>query len=119
MNPVEGKRILILEDEVLLAIEAAETLREIGAVVIGPVHRIEAALSLIDTQKPDAAVLDVNIHGEPSKPVAERLSRARIPFILATGYGKQNGIEGSAAVVDKPYNRQEMQWKIAQLFSQS
>ena len=54
-------------------------------------------------------LLDVNIVGSTSAEVARRLVRDRIPFVLATGYGDQNGIDGSRAVIDKPYNRQQIQ----------
>ncbi len=117
MNPVEGKRILILEDEVLLAIEAAETIEEIGGIVLGPVHRIDAALKLLENERPDAALLDVNIHGHPSTPVAERLAMHGIPFILATGYGAQNQVTGSAAVIDKPYNRRAVQSAVTRMLA--
>lgn len=116
MSAAQSKRILILEDEVLLAIEAAESIQEMGGIVIGPVHRIEAALQLLDKQRPDAALLDVNIHGHESTLVAERLRQAGIPFILTTGYGAQNKIAGSSAVIDKPYNRQQLQAALAGLF---
>jgi DNA-binding NarL/FixJ family response regulator len=103
MNSAAGKRILILEDDVLLAIDVAETIQEMGAEVIGPAHRVESAMDLLDAQRPDAALLDVNIIGSTSAQVANRLVREGIPFVLATGYGVQNDIPGSRAVVDKPY----------------
>lgn len=117
MSAVSGKQVLVLEDDVLLALEATETLEEIGAVVIGPAHRIDTAMALLDSHRPDAALLDVNIVGSTSAEVARRLVRDRIPFVLATGYGDQNGIDGSRAVIDKPYNRQQIQSAFVELFS--
>jgi CheY-like chemotaxis protein len=116
MNSVEGKRILILEDDVLLAMDAAETIEGIGAIVIGPAHRVESAMDLLDAQRPDAALLDVNIVGSTSAEVASRLVRDGIPFVLATGYGVQNDIPGSWAVIDKPYSQKEIQAAFAGLF---
>ena len=84
-------------------------MQEIDAVVIGPAHRIENAMQLLDAQRPDAALLDVNIIGSTSAGVAKRLVQENIPFVLATGYGAQNGITGSWAVIDKPYNRKQVQ----------
>lgn len=109
MNDMQPMRILILEDEVLLAIEAAETLEEIGAEIVGPVHRVEEAMALLDVDRPDAALLDVNIGGSSSVEVARHLQDRNIPFVLATGYGSQCGIAGACALIDKPYSRTELQ----------
>jgi DNA-binding LytR/AlgR family response regulator len=119
MSKAAGKRVLILEDDVLLALEAAETLEEIGAVVVGPAHRVDAALALLDTVRPDAALLDVNIIGFTSAPVAKRLADENIPFVLATGYGQQSGITGSCAVIDKPYNRKQLHEAFFNLFGEA
>ena len=116
MGDLKAKRILVLEDEVLLAIEAAEALEELGAMVIGPAHRVEAAMALLDTERPDAALLDVNINGSTSAAVARRLLDAKIPFVLATGYGDKSGISGQLAVIDKPYNRSQIRAAFAGMF---
>ena len=116
MSGLTGKRILVLEDEVLLALDAAETLEELGVVVIGPVHRVEAALALLDHERPDAALLDVNINGSTSAEVATRLAAENIPFVLATGYGDQSGISGQVTVIDKPYNRTQLRAAFLQIF---
>jgi CheY-like chemotaxis protein len=113
MGELTAMRILVLEDEVLLAIEAAEALEELGAVVIGPAHRVEAAMALLDAERPDAALLDVNINGSTSAAVARRLLEANVPFVLATGYGGQSGISGQLAVIDKPYTRSQIRTAFA------
>ena len=117
MDTLATKRILVLEDEVLLAIEATETLEELGATVIGPAHRIESAMALLDRERPDAALLDVNINGATSEAVARRLSEAAVPFVLATGYGSQSGISGEFAVIDKPYNRMQLKSVFARMLT--
>jgi response regulator RpfG family c-di-GMP phosphodiesterase len=106
----------VLEDDVLLALEAAETLQEIDAVAIGSAHRVESAMKLLDTERPDVALLDVNIIGSTSAEVAQRLVQEDIPFVLATGYGAQNGMVGSWAIIDKPYNRKQVQAAFLELF---
>ena len=58
MSGIEGKRILVLEDDVLLALDAADALEAGGAIVLGPVHRVSAALALLEKERPDAALLD-------------------------------------------------------------
>jgi CheY-like chemotaxis protein len=117
MSSIQGKRILVLEDDVLIALDAAGALEEEGAIVLGPVHRISAALALLEEERPDGALLDVNIAGTTSADVAQRLSSRGVPFVLATGYGGLSGIEGSRAVVDKPYTHQQLRAAVSQLFS--
>lgn len=116
MSVLKGKRILILEDEVLLALEAADTIAETGATVLGPAHHIEVALRLIEGERPDAALLDVNINGVFSTEVARCLAALNVPYVLATGYGAQSDVAGSFAIIDKPYNRGQVQSVFQRLF---
>ena len=116
MRVLDRKRILVLEDEVLLALEASDTLEELGAIIVGPVHRVEAAMALLDGVRPDAALLDVNIAGTTSASVAERLARDNIPFVLATGYGSRTEIAGGRTIIDKPYNRRQLQAAFREIF---
>jgi CheY-like chemotaxis protein len=103
-----GRRVLVLEDEVLLAIEAAETLEDLGAVVVGPVHRIDDALGLVAGEALDAALLDVNIGGRSSREVAERLRARGVPIVFATGYGARADVLPGCPVLDKPYSRSQV-----------
>lgn len=119
MGLLTGKRILVLEDEVLLALDAAEALEELGAIIIGPAHRVEGAMALLDTVRPDAALLDVNIAGSTSSAVAKRLTEERVPFVLATGYGSRIDMAGSHAVIDKPYDRKHLQAAFARIFARA
>lgn len=82
-----GLRILVVEDDMLIAIQIEEVLQELGCVVVGPVGKLEAAMHLADAEVIDAAILDVNIRGGRVYPVAERLRARGIPFALASGYG--------------------------------
>ncbi|MEF0942457.1 response regulator [Rhizobium sp. BR 362] len=81
-----GRRVLIVEDEYLLANEARRQLLKLGAIVVGPTARVEQALELIQDQGVDAAILDVHLDGEMVFPVAERLDELNIPYVFATGY---------------------------------
>ncbi|TWB48443.1 response regulator receiver domain-containing protein [Rhizobium sp. ERR 922] len=81
-----GKRVLIVEDEYLLADETRRQLKKLGATVIGPTGRVDVALELIDDEKIDVAILDIYLDGELVFPVAERLQELNIAFIFATGY---------------------------------
>jgi two-component sensor histidine kinase/CheY-like chemotaxis protein len=102
---VRGRRILIVEDAVLLALELEAGLTEAGAVVIGTAANVEEALRLAATPF-DVAVLDANLNGAPVTPVAAALKAMGKPFIFATGYGDAAPApEGfDAPVVRKPYN---------------
>jgi PAS domain S-box-containing protein len=102
---VKGRRILIVEDAVLLALELEAGLTEAGAHVIGMAASVEEALKLAETPF-DVAVLDANLNGVPVTPVAAALTAMGKPFIFATGYGDAAPApEGfDAPVVRKPYN---------------
>ena len=82
-----GCRILVVEDEMMIALLIEETLQELGCVVVGPVSTLEAALLLAREATLDGAILDVTIRGGAIYPVAERLRERGIPFVLASGYG--------------------------------
>ncbi|MBB3308816.1 CheY-like chemotaxis protein [Rhizobium sp. BK196] len=81
-----GKRVLVVEDEFLLAEDARKELTKLGAIVIGPTPRVDHALSLIKDQQIDAAILDVFLSDALVFPVAERLEELGIPFVFATAY---------------------------------
>jgi CheY-like chemotaxis protein len=79
--------VLVVEDEYLVAEELELELLEAGAVVIGPVATVAAALALIETEaRIDGAVLDANLGGELVYPVADRLLALGVPLIFTTGY---------------------------------
>lgn len=83
-------RILIVEDEYYLAADLAEALRRRGAEIIGPVGTLDEALRAIEADRPDHAVLDVNLRGEMSFPIADKLELAGIPYLIATGYSQES-----------------------------
>jgi DNA-binding response OmpR family regulator len=82
----DAHRILVVEDEYLIALELEVTLRAAGFQVIGPAPDVDAALVLLKAERPDAAILDVNLAGRRVTPVAEALHGMSVPFILASGY---------------------------------
>jgi two-component SAPR family response regulator len=80
-------RILVVEDEYLLADEIQIELSDAGAIVLGPVARLEDAMELIDREHDiDAAILDVSLGGEMVYPAADLLARRKVPFVFTTGY---------------------------------
>ena len=84
---LEGVRVLVVEDEYLVAALIEQILESAGCIVMGPVARVPAALDAVDHDDYDAAVLDVNLAGERINPVADALSERDVPFMFVTGYG--------------------------------
>jgi len=100
------KRVLVVEDEPLIAMELEEILAEAGFSVVGPVGTVQSALNLIGSEAVDVALLDANLGGAPVDEIAASLTRKRIPFAFATGHGR-DGLPRSfaaAPLVGKPFN---------------
>ena len=101
---LSGKRVLVVEDEYYIAADLERVLGAEGAVVVGPTGHLEDGLAL--TAAPlDAALLDVNLHGEPSFAIAEKLDAAAVPYMFLTGYDSWAIPEGYQAVprLTKPF----------------
>src|SRR5205085_11168424 len=103
-------RILIVEDEMLVAMNIEDMLLDLGHEVAGLASRLAPALQLAAEAEFDAAMLDVNLAGERSFPVAELLEGRGIPYLFATGYGIA-GIEERyrhAPVLQKPFRAADL-----------
>ncbi|HZK99315.1 MAG TPA: response regulator [Caulobacteraceae bacterium] len=87
MNDFANRRILVVEDEIMIAMMIEGMLTDLGCEIVGPASKLEAAIALATEEALDAALLDVTIRGGQVFPVAEILRRRSIPFILASGYG--------------------------------
>ena len=101
----ERLRVLIVEDEMLVAMNIEDMLLELGHEVAGLASRLSPALALAADAELDAAVLDVNLAGEQSFAIADLLDKRGIPFLFATGYGL-GGIEEryrGRTVLQKPF----------------
>lgn len=88
MGRLQGVRILVVEDEFLLAMDIESAIREEGGEIVGPIVNLNEAVATAAQEELGAAVLDLNLRGEMSYPVAEVLDRRRIPFLFATGYSQ-------------------------------
>jgi DNA-binding response OmpR family regulator len=108
-------RILVVEDETILAMMVEDVLLDEGYSVVGPFARVAAALQAAELEALDAALLDVNLAGEMVFPVAEMLARRGVPFLLMTGYDNRN--LGKAyqdwPVVMKPYRLDDVVARLA------
>jgi DNA-binding response OmpR family regulator len=84
---ITGCRVLVVEDETLIAVLIEEVLNEMGCEIVGPIAKLETALQMAKNGSFDIALLDVTIRGGKVYPVAEVLMARGVPFILASGYG--------------------------------
>jgi len=85
-QPLGHKRVLVVEDEFLLGLSLLEDLAEAGADVVGPVSTLDEALEVVMSDAFDLALLDINIRGEMSFPIADALLARNVPLIFLTGY---------------------------------
>lgn len=83
-----GTRILVVEDEALIAVEIEETLMDEDASVMGPCHTLAEARALMQGEAPSAAILDVHMGAELSLPLARELAARGVPFLLYTGQSR-------------------------------
>ena len=118
-SPLSGRRVLVVEDEMIVAWLLEDMLADLGCAVVGPAARVNQALAMIDAEAIDAAVLDVNLNGQKSYPVADALAARGVPFVFSTGYDKEslpNGYQ-SLPVLQKPFNRSELGDTLAKLLT--
>src|SRR4051812_22103991 len=101
-----GKRVLVIEDEFLVALDMETILGEAGFEIVGPAGSVAEALRLIATDRPDAALLDNNLNGESAGAVADELREQRIPFAFVSGNDRASlppAFDG-VLLVRKPYD---------------
>jgi DNA-binding response OmpR family regulator len=107
---LRDKRVLVVEDEAVVAMDVEGELLRAGAEVMGPAASVGEALRLIEVAAADggltAAVLDIKLADEAVTPVADALAERRVPFLFATGYGEgcDTGGHAAAPVLHKPFD---------------
>jgi CheY-like chemotaxis protein len=104
-QPLAGRRILVVEDEAMIAMLIEDMLADSGALVVGPAGGVAAAMRAIESEPIDGALLDVNLGGEQSFSVAEALASRNIPFVFVTGYGGAGvrDLYPNAPTLQKPF----------------
>jgi CheY-like chemotaxis protein len=109
-NPQPPLRILVVEDEPLVAMGIEDLLGSIGARVVGPAASVAKALDLAAAGGFDGALLDVNLRGESVRPVADALAAAGTPFVFVTGHGAEGLPEAHRhrPVLAKPFRDAEL-----------
>ncbi|MDZ4789883.1 MAG: response regulator [Hyphomicrobiales bacterium] len=109
-KPISDLRILVVEDEMMLLMMVEDILAGLGCKSVAAAATVKQALALIDAQVFDAAMLDVNLNGDKSFPVADELARRGVPFMFSTGYSVDGLTEGyrDRPVLKKPYHVREL-----------
>ncbi|RYI08885.1 MAG: response regulator [Acetobacteraceae bacterium] len=115
MNDLANQRILVVEDEFLISAMLCDMLEDASVVAVGPAATVAEALKLIEDGQVDAAILDMNLQGQWSDPVAEELQRRGIPFVFTSGYGANERSERfRARAVAKPYSWEMLEDQLRQ-----
>lgn len=106
-----GLRVLLVEDENLVALLLEDMLAELGHSVVGPLAHLEKALEAAQCEAIDFAILDVNISGKEAYPVAKRLAARGIPFAFSTGYGRRSLPEQyrDRPTLQKPFRQRDLE----------
>lgn len=111
MTNYSGLKVLVVEDEGLVALMIEDMLQDLGCEVVASVPRLDEACALAADKELDLAILDVNLAGQPSFPVAKILCDRGLPFIFSTGYGTA-GLPPEFAhspVVAKPFSSRALE----------
>jgi len=116
-DTLPGRRVLVVEDEIMVAWVLEDMLAELGCEIVGPAVRVDQALTLVGAETFDLAVLDINLNGQKSFPIADALAARGVPFVFSTGYNTE-GIPDDYRrypMMQKPYNRADLRRALAQL----
>src|SRR5687768_5416396 len=116
---LSGRRILVVEDEMMVLMATEDMLADLGCESVTAAATVDQALALIDAQGFDAAMLDVNLNGKKTYPVADALATRGVPFAFATGYS-DHGREGyyrDRPVLKKPLNYKELADTLSELWT--
>lgn len=116
---LSGRRILVVEDEMLVLMVAEDMLADLGCDAVVAAATVDQALALIDLQVFDAALLDMNLNGSKSFPVAQALAEHGVPFAFATGYSGADMREGyrDRPMLRKPLRYEELTGMLTRLLA--
>jgi CheY-like chemotaxis protein len=123
-NPMAGpapeanvRRVLVVEDEMLIGMLLEDMLTDLGHQVVGIVSRVNDALAAVQKEAFDLAILDVHLNGQAVFPVADALVERGVPFVFATGYGERGLPEQyrSRPILQKPFAKDDLEKMLATL----
>jgi CheY-like chemotaxis protein len=112
-----GLRVLLVEDESIIAMLLEDVLQQLGHQVVGPAARVSKAMELAEHEALDVAILDVNLNGQKVYPVAAVLAARGIPFVFASGYGRDSlpAPYGDRPTLIKPFQWRDLEMVLAQV----
>lgn len=107
---LQGLRVLVVEDEMMVSMLIEDMLGDLGCTVVGPAARLDEAMALVGSAEIDCAVLDVNLGGQPIFPLADLLREKGAPFAFATGYGDAGlrEVDRGSPVLQKPFREGDL-----------
>jgi len=117
-HPLDAKRVLLVEDSMIIALDAEEVLKGLGALHVTTTANVSRSLAVLRDQAIDFALLDANLGAETSAAIAQALTDSDVPFVFATGYGEGTTFLGDfphAPVVNKPYGASHLLSALATL----
>ncbi len=114
---LQGLRVLVVEDEMMVSMLIEDMLSDLGCVVVGPAARLDEAIELVGQGGIDCAVLDVNLGGQPIFPLADLLRETGRPFAFATGYGDAGlrEVDRGSPVLQKPFREGDLARVLSEL----
>ena len=107
---LDGLKVLVVEDEMMVSMLIEDMLTDLGCTVVGPAARLDEAMDLARDSEIDCAVLDVNLGGQPIFPLADLLREKGAPFAFATGYGDAGlrDVDKGSPVLQKPFREGDL-----------
>ncbi len=119
MNTSSEARILVVEDEYLIRMMLEDMLADLGYATAAAVGTIAEASALAETGEFDLAILDVNLDGETSYPIADILAKRGLPFVFVTGYGERSLAEPyrDRPALQKPFQAEQLKATLAALLA--
>ena len=118
---LKGLKVLVVEDQPIMAMTLEEMLRAIGCSVVWHASGVTDALAMMRSQRPDCAVVDLYLSGELAYPIARWLAADGIPFVFLKGYGRRTilGDWASRPAIQKPFSVRSLQAKLEAALEQA
>ncbi len=119
MSVLAGKRVLVVDDDSLLALDLEIFLQDEGCMVVGPAPTVDAALALIGAEPPDAAILDIDLGGMNSAPIADALAAREVNFLFISGHSRSMLPEAHAdrLLLAKPWSEARLRDALIKLMN--
>jgi|ERR1700758_735267 CheY-like chemotaxis protein len=116
---LSGLRVLVVEDEALISMFIEDTLTDLGCIAVGIASGFQDAMDKLSSVTFDVAILDVNLNGTHTYPLAECLKEKRVPFVFSTGYGSSGVPEAfrSVPILSKPFKDGDLRRALQSAFT--